>query len=129
MASDLRPEGLSITLGGEERHFLFTLNVIDELQTHYDKTMFEIFQMLADEKLNMGVVKYIVSTLLTDEAERAKWKDKNSTLRTVSEKEAGWLITNENAFEVNEKIMVAYGFSMPKAEDDDPNEMSETMNS
>lgn len=129
MASDLRPEGLSITLGGEERHFLFTLNVIDELQTHYDKTMFEIFQMLADEKLNMGVVKHIVSTLLTDEAERAKWKDKNSTLRTVSEKEAGWLITNENAFEVNEKIMVAYGFSMPKAEDDDPNEMSETMNS
>lgn len=126
MASDLRPEGLSIVLGGEERHLLFTLNAIDELQSRYDKTMLEIFQMMSDRKTSNRVMANIISVLLTDEAERAKWKDKNSTLKPVSEKEAGWLVTAENVGDVTTAVLMAYGFSMPKSdEDEDPNLESE----
>lgn len=128
MSTVLRPKGVPIVLDGEERHFLFTLNVIDQLQEHYNCTMMDVFARLANEETVYNTVRYVTYVLLTDEVERAKWKDKNSKLRSVSEKEVGWLVTLDNIREVNRAIVKAYGLSMPEADEDDPNVESEQMN-
>ena len=45
--SDLRPRGIPVVLDGVERHFLFTLNIIDEIQDRYGKTLHEVIADLA----------------------------------------------------------------------------------
>ena len=48
--SDLKPRGIPIILDGVERHFLFTLNIIDELQDKYGKNLYEIIEDLTKMK-------------------------------------------------------------------------------
>ena len=55
--SNLKPRGIPIVLEGEERHFLFTLNTIDEIQDKYDKSMGEIFEELQEEENCYGYLK------------------------------------------------------------------------
>jgi len=126
MSSVLRPQGVPIVLGEVERHFLFTLNAIDEIQSHYDMTMMDVFKLMSDDTTLFKTVKYLTHVLLTDEFEREKFRNPDTDLKPISEKEAGWLVTKDNIVEVSKAFLVAYGLSMPEAdEDDDPNVASE----
>lgn len=108
---------------GVEREFLFTLNAIDAIQEKYGKTVIEVLQDISDQEKMPEVIKAITSILLTDEAERARWKNSNSKLPAVSEKEAGWLVTVDNIDEVTSAILIAYRISIPDPdEDEDPNQ-------
>lgn len=120
--SDLRPQGIKVSFDGVEREFLFTLNAIDALQAKYGKTVIEVLKDISDQKKLPKVIKTVTSILLTDEAERKKWKDPDSTLPAISEREAGWLVTEKNINEVTSAILNAYSISVPEPnEDDDPN--------
>ncbi len=121
--SDLRPQGVKVNFDGVEREFLFTLNAIDAIQEKYGKTVIEVLQDISDQEKMPEVIKTITSILLTDEAERARWKDQNSKLPEVSKKEAGWLVTVDNIDEVTSAILIAYRISIPDTdEDEDPNQ-------
>lgn len=122
--SDLRPRGVSLELGGEKRELLFTLNVMDDIQNRTGEPVFSTLQKLFEKEEMNGAVKLLLSSLLTDEAERKKWMDPKSTLKPVSEKEAGWLVDVGNIGEAVTAILTAYRISMPEAEEDeepDPN--------
>ena len=120
--SDLRPQGIKVSFDGVEREFLFTLNAIDALQAKYGKTVIEVLKDISDQKKLPKVIKTVTSILLTDEAERKKWKDPDSALPAISEREAGWLVTEKNINEVTSAILNAYSISVPEPnEDDDPN--------
>ena len=120
--SDLRPVGIPIELGGVERHFLFTLNAIDTVQSHYNSTMFEALDKLFDANEQNEALKYFTMTLINDEVEREKWKNPSSDLKEVSEKEVGWMIHVENMGIVTTAILSAYRISVPESnENDDPN--------
>lgn len=120
--SDLRPQGVKVNFDGVEREFLFTLNAIDAVQEKYGKTVIEVLQDISDQEKLSEIIKTMTSILLTDEAERKKWKDPGSTLPAISEKEAGWLVTVENIDEVTSAILSAYRISIPEPnEDEDPN--------
>lgn len=128
--SSMRPKGVRITLGGEEREFLFTLNAIDEIQSESEMTVFETLQGLTDVHTQPSMAKLLVRCLYNDSVEYEKYKDPKSTAKTITDKEAGWLITNENLQEVVGAIIKAYGLSVPEPEegDDDPNSQSEQQN-
>jgi hypothetical protein len=112
--SDLNPIGEVIVLDGVERHLLFTLNVIDELQDKQNATLDEVVSKLTDKKESNKALKCILSTLLNDEAERTGGK-----LKTYTEKEVGWLVTIQNVMEVTVAVLRAYGYSLPEADEFD----------
>lgn len=120
--SDLRPTGASIVVEGEERHLLFTLNAIDELQDSFNLELGEIVDSLTDKKLSSDTLRRMLAILLNDEAEREAQKGKKLKKYTV--KEIGWVLTLDNQTEYALAILKAYGLSLPEAEEYDPNRMS-----
>ena len=138
--SKLRPHGVKVDFNGEEREFLFTLNVIDELQSTTEKSLADLLREMLDSENggNIAPVKKIVSVLLQDETERAEFLTGDKK-KSYTEKQVGWIITLENYSYYMEKILEAYGISMPSGdevdeiedeieEDDDPNATRATEN-
>lgn len=123
--SDLRPRGIPVVLDGVEHRFLFTLNTIDSIQDETDKNMKDIMMDLADEESSNKILIYLVKTLINHEAEREKRKNPDCALETVTDQEVGDLIGMDNIVEVTAAVLSAYGYSLPKAdEEDDPNRES-----
>lgn len=123
--SDLRPRGIPVVLDGVEHRFLFTLNTIDSIQDETDKNMKDIMMDLADEESSNKTLIYLVKTLINHEAEREKRKNPDCALKTVTDQEVGDLIGMDNIVEVTAAVLSAYGYSLPKAdEEDDPNRES-----
>lgn len=123
--SDLRPRGIPVVLDGVEHRFLFTLNTIDSIQDETDKNMKDIMMDLADEESSNKTLIYLVKTLINHEAEREKRKNPDCALETVTDQEVGDFIGMDNIVEVTAAVLSAYGYSLPKAdEEDDPNRES-----
>ena len=123
--SDLRPRGIPVVLDGIEHRFLFTLNTIDSIQDETDENMKDIMMELADEESSNKTLIYLVKTLINHEAEREKRKNPDCALETVTDQEVGDLIGMDNIVEVTAAVLSAYGYSLPKAdEEDDPNRES-----
>lgn len=118
--SDLRPRGEPVVLDGQERRFLFTLNVVNELQDKYEKSIHGIITDLINEEAPGNMLRDLVVVLLNDEAEREERKGRETQGR-VTEREVGEMIGMDNYWEVMTALLKAYGLSMPKAEDDYPN--------
>ena len=119
--SDLRPTGISVNLGGQERKLLFTLNAIDTLQDEHDKPIEEIIGSLSDDKKSHKIFISVVTALLNDEAEREKIMN-GKELPVVTEQLTGWMIAQDNYANVFIAVLRAYGYSMPDPDDDsDPN--------
>lgn len=122
--SDLRPTGVPVMIDGVERHFLFTLNVIDKIQSHYDAGMIEALGKLFDEREQFQALRVFAQALLDDEVEREKWKNPDADIKAYSDKEIGWLISADNSSEIKTGILTAYHISIPDPDENDPNQMS-----
>ena len=123
--SDLRPRGIPVVLDGVEHRFLFTLNTIDSIQDETDKNMKDIMMDLTDEESSNKTLIYLVKTLINHESEREKRQNPDCALETVTDQEVGDLIGMDNIVEVTAAVLSAYGYSLPKAdEEDDPNRES-----
>lgn len=126
---DLNPQGVPLILGGEERHLLFTLNAIDEIQSKFGVPLEEAMNQLVERKtleerkIANGALKSMIQILLNDEVERLDHKGGECGLKPVDEKEAGWMLTNSNMTEALIAVIKAYGGSLPEPdEDEDPNQ-------
>lgn len=121
--SSLRPKGVPVMIDGVERHFLFTLNVVDEIQEHYDMALPDVLGKFIEENRNEKIMIYLVAELLRDEAERESYAG-NNDLKIYSLKETGWILNIENRGTIATAIFEAYGVSLPEMEDEeveDPN--------
>jgi hypothetical protein len=117
--SDLRPKGIPVVVDGVERRFLFTLNVIDELQEHYDEPLEDIMDGLTEKQSAVRLLRKIVCMLLNDEALREPEKG----LKQYTEQETGWLISQETILDYTLAVLKAYGAALPEPEEDeDPNQ-------
>lgn len=123
--SDLRPVGVPVMIEGVERHMLFTLNVIDEMQEHYNEPLAEIINNLMKKSSAVKTLRYMTYALLEDELQRKAAGGEK--LKKYSEKEIGWLITRENEEEIMLAILKAYGLALPESDDEEemfPNQSS-----
>lgn len=118
--SDLQPRGVAIEIGGVERHLLFTIAAIDELQAKYDKPLTSVMALLQDDDKVIDVTFDIMYILINDEIKRNNFFHHRDDA-TVTEQELRWLMdyTSINAY--LGAIFKAYGISLPEVEDDDPN--------
>lgn len=119
--SDLRPRGTPIVIDGVERHFLFTLNVIDTIQDKTGKSMREVMSDLTNAETVGKTVGELVLVLINDEVERERYKNPDSVVKEVTEKEVGWMVGMDNLGEITSAILIAYGCSLPEPDDEDPN--------
>lgn len=115
--SDLRPVGVPVEIDGVERHFLFTLNVIDEIQEHYGKKLSEVIDNLTNKETSTATMRYLVSVLLNDEAERESFNGKE--LKHYSEKEVGWMLSLDNISIFLTLVLSAYGISLPVPDEEE----------
>lgn len=122
--SDLNPKGIPITIDGVERRFLFTLNVIDDIQDHFETSLSEVVQKFTEKGQAYKTLRYVVMALLNDEAER-ELAAGHEGYNLLTEQETGWLITLENEGEIALAVLKAYGYSLPEG-DEDPNQESGT---
>lgn len=119
----MNPRGIAVEFEGEVRHLLFTLNVIDEIQTEYDKTIHEVIQDLTEGDVYDGQLRRLVTILLNDEARRSAKHDER--IEKVTESDVGDMIGLDNYNEVLVSLLKAYGISLPEPEEDeDPNPKS-----
>jgi len=128
MGNDFNPLGVPIEIGGEERRFLFTFNLIADLQKDYEAPVYETLNsMIYDgaNEFNAAVVVDVVYRLLEDEIEYRKFIGDTTKLKKYSRRQVGYLITNHNAGDVFNTILQAWTLSMPKPaeedEEEDPN--------
>ncbi len=126
--SDLKPRGIPVELDGVERHLLFTLNIIDEIQDRYEKNIHEVICSLGEERDENHVLRELVTILLNDEAKRSERLYGEKKFEKVTEKDVGEMIGLDNYWEVTAKVMQAYGISIPEADEDDPNGESRQTN-
>lgn len=117
--SDLRPKGVPVVIDGVERHMLFTLNAIDELQEHYKEDLSKIIDRLTDKEEAVSTLRQILATLLNDEAERESANGKE--LKQYTTREVGWLVSLDNQEQILLAILAAYGLSLPEGDEDSPN--------
>ena len=118
--SDLQTRGIPYTIGGKERHLLFTLAVVDEIQAKYDKAVSEVLFDMKDPAKTYDILAFVVMTLINDEVRRNNYFG-NASDPEVSEQELKWLIDVPMSTELVKVVFKAFGFSIPDNEDDDPN--------
>lgn len=115
--SDLRPKAVEIELGGQKRKLLFTINIIDEIQSELNLPLFDAMRIIGDaadgdvSQETLDGYRKILSILLSNDSEN------------VSEKEVGDMVTFGNYKQVAWNVLKAFGLSNPEPdedEDDDP---------
>lgn len=124
MGNDFSPLGVPVIIGGEERRFLFTFNLIAELQQDYESPVFDVLKsMIYDgvNEYNAVVVIDVVHKLLEDEIEYRKFIGDDTKLKRYTRKQVGWLITNRNVNDIFNAVLQAWGYSMPDPKDEDEN--------
>ena len=114
--SDLRPTGIPITLGGEQRNLLFTINAIDEVQSQTGKSMDDVIEELTDQKTSLQTLKLLVTALINDEIRRERHYGR-SKAEEVTEEEVGWMLSQENIVEATAAVLRAYGYSLPEPDE------------
>ena len=124
--SDMNPKPIEIEFDGKTYGVTFNINVIDDVQTHFNKPLGDIYSLLTDEVNVCGNIRYILTSLLNDAIEAQEYAT-GEKLTNLTEHEVGRKINIDNFQYYQGKIFEAFGVSMPDiAEDEDsPNAMSE----
>lgn len=118
--SELRPRGEEVIIEGVKRYFLFTLNVVDEIQSRYDMALSDVLDKLTDKREAVSVMRFIVYELLRDEVLRKRHFENDQSLKSYSEEEVGWLLDENNQETFLIAVLKAYGVSLPDLGDEDP---------
>ena len=114
--SDLRPNGVEIELGGQNRRFLFTINVIDEIQEKCNLPLIDAMKHIVDfidknaeDHEAITVFKTVVAALLNGDGigEALEADDVGRLIHLGNYKMVAW------------KVLEAYGVSIPDPDEDD----------
>lgn len=115
--SDLQPKGVPVTfLDGVERHFLFTLAAVDDVQDHYGEAVGKVMTRISDEMEGYGVLAYLAMVLANDEIRRSTGKTDDDYLTEQQVKE---MIDVPLAGKVLRAIFKSFGHALPESDDDD----------
>ena len=114
--SDLQPRGIAFEVGGVERHFLFTLAAVDEIQAKYELPVSQVITRLADDEQVYQTIAVLTTILINDEIRRT-----GSGEKEVTEQEIKWVLDVPAADRLVGVLLKAYGYALPEDEDQDPN--------
>lgn len=123
---DLKSNGAYINIDGKERKLTFTINVIDELQEHYDMAIGKVIETMfgAEEdesRKSYSMIRKVLTVLINEDVEMHN-DDNEDKWELVDEKYVGRRVSQENILEVGMTILKAWSASLPPKEEDDEDE-------
>jgi len=130
--SDLKPTGTKIRLGKNEYALRFTLNVIDDIQDHFNIPIEEMEKLFKDEKNAIKNLRYLLAVLINEDIDcqndEALERGEKPRLLHVDERYVGRYISAENMNEMTTSIYKSFAAGTPEPEEDAPNATSEQQN-
>ena len=121
---NLNPKPVEIEFDGKTYGVTFNLNLIDDVQTRFDKSLDEIPAILTDDRTAAANLRYVLTALLNDAIETREMET-GEELPRLTEQQVGKKIDIHNFDYYYAKIFEAFGCSLPDTdEDDDPNPRS-----
>ena len=122
----LKPIGEEIEFDEKARHLLFNVNVIDEIQDHFDMHIIDALNlMFSADKNEYDTIAYILTVLLNEDVRlhnknfpTEQWE--NITEEFIKEE----VLTNGTGKIISILIVKAFNGDLPKSEEDDPNAKS-----
>lgn len=116
---NLNPAPVEIEFKGKVYKCSFTLNCIDEVQEHFDKSLTDVINIIVDGKQAVRNVRFLL-TLLLNESETKR----TGSEETFDEMEVGAAVDFRNFGYYYDKILEALGISLPDDDGDaDPEAM------
>ena len=114
--SDMQPVGTPLVmLDGVERHVLFTLSVVDELQAKYDMTVPEIFEKTGiANKERSQVTTDLVMALINNAVRTGRCEGDPVTEEYVKDNIDMIILPR-----IHNQIARSYGYSVPEPDDED----------
>ena len=125
--SDMKPTGTPFVLNGHTYNLRFTLNVIDDVQSHYDIGLSQLADLLQDGKTQIGAIKFLIAAMVNEDiacqndatGEKKPYIDERYVGRYLDLRDQAALAA----------IYASIGPSMPKRDEgadegDDPNALS-----
>lgn len=106
---NLNPAPVEIEFRGKVYRCFFTLNCIDEVQEHFDASLTDVINAVADGKQTARNVRYLLTLLLNEAADRDGADE-------ITEDDVGDAIDIRSFNYYYEKVLEALGVSLP---DDD----------
>ncbi len=115
--SDLNPHGVKVSVGGEEHELLFTIFVIDEIQSKIGRPLFDVINDVTRAVYTVDDLEALrtflsVLTILINAEDDGK--------RT--EKELGKKIIWNEITILAKAVVEAFGISLPEPDDEDEDE-------
>ncbi len=118
--SDLKPQGVNLTLGNKDYKLYFDLNAIDDIQDRFDVSIEKLPELLSNDRTLFKTVKFILAVLINEGIEEF-----NLDIELVNERMIGRKLNPSNITEATKKILEAFTAGTPKNEDESPNSQSE----
>ena len=112
--SDLRPKHTKIALDGNEYGLLFSINVIDDIQDHFDISIAQLPELLKDERKVYKVLKYLLASLINEAMD-----DNESGQPHVDANWIGRKLTPANISTLTSGALTALSAGMTQAADED----------
>lgn len=118
---NLNPKPIDIEFDSKIYGVQFNINMIDEVQTHFEKPIGEIYDLIMDSPKSASNLRYLLTILLNDAIETHE-SETGERVQRLSETEVGRKIDIRDFNYYYTKVIEAFGVSLPEAdEDEDPN--------
>lgn len=126
------PVGEEIDFDGKTRHLLFNVNVIDDIQEHFDMYIVDVLNSLfkiddtAAQRGAFDTLSYVLTVLLNEDIRMHNKKYSSDQWDEITEeyiKEE--LLTNSTSAILASLVLKSFNGTLPpKNEEDDPNQKS-----
>lgn len=133
----LKPVGEKLTINDIEYNLFFNINVVDELQEHYDMPMADILNSILSDpdengtrfttKETFSKVVFILKALINEDVRVKNNKallSGDEQLQEVAEGEIREVLTSGAIFQVIKLLLDSFNKTLPKSENEDPNAKS-----
>lgn len=127
----LKPVGEEIEFDSKVRHLLFNVNVIDDVQEHFDMYIVDVLNSIFEvedkdvQRKSYDTLSYVLSSLLNEDVRIHNKNNPSDQWEEITEdfiKEE--VLTNGNSPVFASLVLKSFNESLPKHEEDDPNQKS-----
>lgn len=127
----LKPVGEEIDFDGKVRHLLFNVNVIDEIQEHFDMYIVDVLNSMfkvddkAAQRSAFDTLSYVLTVLLNEDARIHNKNNPADQWDEITEEFIkGELLTNSTTVTIGLLVLESFNGSISKKGEDDPNQKS-----
>lgn len=110
--SNINPKGKPLKIGGREYNLIFTINVIDDIQDHFDISIDKLSDLISEPRKQFKVIRYILTALINESIEIHN-EESPDKWDKIDERYVGRHMTTSNLKEFADAILGAFADGTP----------------